>query len=111
MIVSNERDQRQQWLNSLKVGDEVAVRHKSWSGRAPYTISVITKITPTRMFDVEGFTRIKNDGGGMIPVTDEIRNEVARSKAAYFIKHLDWNKLTTQQLLDVLKIIKPDETK
>jgi hypothetical protein len=118
MIVSNERDQRQQWLNSLKVGDEVAVNYSK-----TYLIGKIERITPTRRFRVEGKSCTFDSGGKemggdawggwakMQPVTNEIMDRIARFEAARVIKVFDWSTLTTQQLLDVLKIIKPDESK
>jgi hypothetical protein len=122
MIVSNERDKRQQWLNSLKVGDEVAVDYGRL--KTSYIIGKVTKITPTRRFSVSGRNCTFDSGGRemgsisawnsremMQPVTNEIRDRIARFEAARVIKVFDWDTLTTQQLLDVLKIIKPDETK
>lgn len=118
MIVSNAAEQRQQWLNGLQIGDEVAVDY----GRInrTYMIGKINRITPTRRFTVDGKAcTFGNDGremgrnghwdipSRMHPVTDEIREAIARHNALYHIKNLRFETLTTQQLLDVLKVIKP----
>lgn len=117
MIVSTERDQRQQWLNSLKVGDEVAMIHGGW-GYRDYTIHTVSNITPSRMIDVNRY-RFNNDGrergnhyGRKIEqVTDKIRQDILHKQAISEIRCITWEKLTTQQLLDVLKIIQGDESK
>lgn len=122
MIIPKEINQRQQWLNSLKVGDEVAVDYGRL--KTSYIIGKIVKITPTRRFTVEGRSCTFDSSGremGSIsswnsreilqPVTDKIRDTIARFEAAKVIKVFDWSTLTTQQLLDVLKIISDDESK
>ena len=121
MIVSNEREQRQQWLNGLKVGDSVAIPLGGW-GRKDWAIKKIEKITPTRRmvigsttFDSSGREMGKKDGwssrSNIYPVTNEVKETIARNNALYHINNLRFETLTTQQLLDVLKIINPDVSK
>jgi hypothetical protein len=121
MIVSKEIEQRQQWLNSLQIGDEVAVDYGRNYG---YKIGKITRITPTRRFTVEGKgCTFGNDGvemgrrdvwGGrsrMRQVTDQIREDIARSDALFHLRDFKFDRLSTQQLHDILKIIQGDTTK
>jgi hypothetical protein len=118
MIVSNEREQRQQWLNSLKVGDEVAVDQGKFSRK--YAILTIEKITPTRRFRLSGVSEVFDNTGRemgagawgsdhMEPITDAIRESAARYAALEHIKKINFSALSTQQLLDVLKVIQHNE--
>ena len=121
-IVSNEREQRQQWLNGLQIGDEVAVDR----GSRTYHIGKITRITPTRRFTVEGKgCTFGSDGvemgahnwghsrNRMYLVTEEIKQAIVRKDAIQYINaYLRVDNLNTQQLLSILNIIQinNDET-
>jgi hypothetical protein len=118
MIVSAEREQRQQWLNSLKVGDEVAIIHSQY-GRKNIRTSKIVKITPTRRFKIDGMDWCTFDNSGeqmgvgrwdmpnvMFPVTNSIKESLARTNTIHLIENFKkWHGLSTQQLLEILKII------
>lgn len=123
MIISKAAAERQQWLNGLNVGDEVAV---DYGRRGGYHIGKITRITPTRRFTVEGKgCTFGNDGWEMVgksrgswgycrskiqPVTDEIKQAIVRAEAISYINaYLRVDNLSTQQLLDILKVIQQNE--
>lgn len=118
MIISKETEQRQLWLNGLKVGDEVIIKDSSgWGTNYRYSLHTVTKITPSRMMDV-GRYRFNNDGevrGNygryLIPTTPELKQQILVESAIYKIKKTVWESLTPQQILDVLKVIKNDESK
>lgn len=107
---------RQQWLNNLKVGDEVFVKNQYHA-----RICRITKMTPTRRMEVSEWASTKFDKSGnqmgeswnsltIYPVTDEVRDQLKRNELISFFKYdLQWKTLKTQQLLDIMKIIQ--ETK
>ena len=61
-----ERQEYQEWLDSLKVGDKVVIERRCSS--STYSIAQIEKITPTRRITVGGYTfrsngRVFNGGG------------------------------------------------
>jgi hypothetical protein len=96
-------DARQEWLNSLKVGDAVNLFPSMY--RNPVVVS-IERETATRWILKGGAEIYKTNGnrrgdvmGFIVPLDD------ARTKTIKELKTFDWSKLTTQQLLDVLKII------
>lgn len=114
IIVSKKAEERQQWLNSLKVGDEVAIyRSNHWGSN--HTIGKITKITPSRMFDVDvapncrfnsdGRERGNYYGRKIVESTDKIKNKIIMDQALSTIKNTVWESLQPQQLLEILKVI------
>lgn len=75
-------EQRKAWLDSLKVGDEVAYFYCG-----ELLIRPIRRITPARLFDVDDCGLFGRNGGrewnNLVPVTPDIRRQVATDKARY----------------------------
>jgi hypothetical protein len=103
-----------EWLESLKVGDEVAIKLPHHG----YSIDKITIITKTQI--ITKFSRYRKKDGRSIgsadwfirniePVTDIIRNTVARSSLAIKLKKQSFADLTLDQLERIQAII--DEVK
>ena len=111
-----DRDEYQNWLNCLKVGDKVAY-YRSHYGDVDYSIVKIEKITPTRQIKLDGYmTKFKNgemidtsawktSTNKIVPITDEVREYIERTRLSAFIKKVDFDKLGLQQLREINKII------
>jgi len=102
-----------EWLASLKVGDEVAVKEVYMSSTS-YTITVVTKITPKRRtIDVVGHSGFNDgkQGGGfstrrfLVPVTEEIQNWISRQTLLNKIEHFPFKVLKTEQLQEIQAIL------
>lgn len=57
------QQERKAWLDTLQVGDKVAVYSPYSYYRDNYSIQTISKITPTRMFDLENYNNRFNQEG------------------------------------------------
>jgi hypothetical protein len=99
-----------EWLESLKVGDEVAIDLPHHG----YSIEKITNVTKTQI--CTKFSRYRKKDGRSIgsadwfarniePVTDRIRNMVARSSLAIKLKKQSFSALTLDQLQRIQEII------
>ena len=94
------------WLNSLNIGDPVAVRH-GVSGRE-YTITTIESICGwERKIKVRGDNNIYTDGENieelmntyyLEPVTENAKSYVYRHNLIHRIKSLDVDKLSIHEL-------------
>lgn len=109
--------QRREWLESLKVGDTVAMNVGSF-GYRKYVITEITKITPTRRMETKNGYKLGNDGCEMgkkdawtptreiVPVTDEILKDIKRSELLFKLSSIKLEKLDTEQLERIYDIVK-----
>jgi hypothetical protein len=108
-------ENKQEWLNSLQVGDKVAMDIGSY-GAVRYSISQITKITPTRRMTTANGRTFKANGteygsGGSFssvwlqPVTDTIKERIERSYLISHIKGIKFEELSTEQLRKIKDII------
>jgi hypothetical protein len=103
-----------EWLESLKVGDEVAV--EAWNGW--HSIEKVTKITKTQI--VTNLGRYKRGSGltvggsiwhssEIVPVTDQIRKRVRKSIIISKLRQLDFTRMTLDQLERIQAIIKNEQ--
>lgn len=103
-----------EWLESLKAGDEVAV----WSSRIGgnhYSIHVVDRITKTLIILKSGNRYRRRDGyrpgdewtrESIVPVTDEIRDKMRRRILIAGLKHVEWEKLSTEKLTEITEKLK-----
>ena len=106
-----------EWLESLKIGDEVAVdtgRH----GYKNYEIIKIERITPTRRISLEGRSW-KFDSNGrergkvnswtprkcIKPVTQDIRDSIRKKYIISRIESVKWETVSLDKLEKILEII------
>jgi hypothetical protein len=102
------------WLKSLKVGDEVCYTYTAISKRIVMT--TVAKITPTgkirtadgKLFDETGFLK---EGHGwnctyyhLSPITDEIRYEIRCRDLLNQTRRIKFPELTNEQLEEIVKI-------
>lgn len=111
-----------EWLDSLKVGDEVAMDVGSYGFRR-YSIATVTKITPTRRISTSNNLTFNADGSSygrrdswssrtyLEPVTDKILEHNFRSSFIGTLKSFKFEELTTEQLRSIESIIKKETNK
>lgn len=122
MSVLQEKEQsRQEWLESLKEGDVVAIRKGSF-GYGYYVLHKIEKITKSRRFKLSGMgdTQFSNNGSemgkkdtwsprlSMEPVTQKILDEIRRKKILEEINRVDFKSMPLEMLEEVYSAIKKD---
>lgn len=112
-------ENKQEWLDSLQIGDKVAMDIGSY-GYSRYSIATITKVTPTRrittsngrVFNANGseYGKGSNWGSGtyLEPVTNDIRERILRNKLISELKEINFEGLTTEQLLSIQSIVKKE---
>lgn len=101
-------EERKQWLDNLKAGDEVCYINGGF-GFKSYVIKTIDKITPTRRFKI-GNIQFDNTGREMgntdrwqptkeiMPVTDEVRNDILRDMILSKISSFNFKTLDIERL-------------
>lgn len=105
----------QEWLKSLKEGDQVAYDN-SRLGTKRYVITTVKKITPKGMirtddgylFNSDGYYRSSDfweAGLHLEPVTEEILDSIKRKKLIQEFETIKFNQLTNDQLEKILKIV------
>jgi hypothetical protein len=102
------------WLNSLKVGDEVCYSTR-WNG---YIITKIAKITPTGQIKTEdgrtfkgGWCRVNTwESYFLREVTEKVRDSILASKLIGHMKSVDWYKVPLDKLKLVYKVLKDSES-
>lgn len=114
------------WLESLKVGDKVALKISSY-GTSRTIFTEITKITPKKgirlkwnetqlLLFKDGYT---NSGGNwnvtsykIIPITNEVtQKENKRRKIVKIIAFKEWENLEAEDINQIYKIIfKPQDS-
>lgn len=117
-----KRRQKKEWLDSLQIGDTVAVRVRSWGTSVP-RLHTVYGFTPKfiRLDDEKGRLFSKEDGrerNGNIylePVTEEVKEEIERYKLIrYFQTNFNPNSFTTEQLrtlFNAVNIMKIEEVR
>jgi len=111
---------KQEWIKTLKVGDEVAIRsYQRWGG-SPYSLTMINKITPTGRLKLDNGLEFNADGsmrGGdtwtissdIEPVTDDVLSVIHKYKLVSSVeKGLDrfkWQAVEEDDLEIVLGIL------
>jgi hypothetical protein len=101
------------WIDSLKVGDEVAVRRGY--GHASYELAVVQKVTATQIV-LERHRFYKHNGrqvGGsnsydqfqIMQPTPEIRESVRRAKLLRMLDGRNWSLFSTDQLERIAAIV------
>jgi len=106
-----DSDNYRSWLNSLKVGDEVAIRIFHLSRPDTYKLSRVTKITPSRMMYVEGDTgryregRNNASGNKLEPYNDEIFDIMDKEVLLRWIENTRLRDLPVEKLREIKKII------
>jgi hypothetical protein len=105
------------WLESLQVGDKVA-ECTSHYGDVSYSISTIEKITKTGQIKVTGNDSKYKNGKEMgnsgswsidryiVPVTDEVRENVERMRLLYFIEKTQFKNVETEKLRKIEAVLK-----
>jgi hypothetical protein len=104
-------EERNAWLLTLNVGDEVA-----YSGGGLYssvTIATIASISPSRRFNLSNGTTINSDGSVrgnnhfyIRPVTEKIKQDIWRQRAITKLRvNLKIDKLSNEQLKVLLEML------
>ena len=105
-------ENRQKWLNNLKVGDEIC--YDTALNFEHFIIAKITKITPTRRFVLSNGDRMDNEGYSRISpwqtihieeITTEIKIGIKRRKLINKFQSFDFNKITYDKLIEIDQII------
>jgi len=116
-----EKAEYQLWLNSLNVGDKVALEsYGGWArSEAGYKIVEISRITPTRRIMAGGYTFTKDGkpygksysgsrSSKLKPVTQEVHDAIKRKKLIYELHKVRIDSLTLDQLEAFDKIVNPE---
>lgn len=120
------KDLREGWLGTLVEGDQVAVCDRSYSEQRTYRVYRVSKITPTGRitlekkvngevlewdFDHRGQERLPRESGrgawGRLPhkiekVTDEIRENIRRTRLLNILDNVKWKDLDTKVLVEIV---------
>lgn len=102
-------DKEKDWLESLEIGDEVAV-----CSRGKFSIETVTKVTRTQI--VTQYGRYRKDTGYSVgvsiwnlanikPVTDAIRETIKKSQLRSELTKQNFNGLSLDQLERIKSII------
>lgn len=107
-------NERQEWLDSLQEGDEVAIPFKS-TGVQCWHITTVSKITPTRRIRVdEGKREYSNKGeerrrdlgySQIVPVMDHMREMMRRRRLVGFLSNTRFSDYTTECLEKLVGLI------
>jgi hypothetical protein len=107
----------QEWVDSLKEGDEVAVDIGSFSFPS-VVILTVEKITPSRIiktsngytFNKHGEERGNNDAWSskkrLMPITDVILEKIERKNLTSIIENVKASDLSLETLRDIVDILK-----
>jgi carbohydrate-selective porin OprB len=110
---------REEWLASLKEGDQVAVSYGGW-GRTNFMIERIERITPTRRFTLRTGRKFDNSGHAMghndkwssrpsiRPYDQYVKDQLETEKLSSKVGNLQTSKMTLDQLRRIAAIM--DET-
>lgn len=111
----------QEWLDSLKEGDEVALKTYTGWGRAEpnYKVTKVIKITPTRRIKVEAYGNLQFDSKGrpfgssmrdvkLMPYGQEVKNAIRKNNLIYILDQIKMNDLPLDKIERIAAIIKED---
>ncbi|MEK5358191.1 hypothetical protein [Paenibacillus sp. FSL L8-0709] len=99
----------QEWLDSLKVGNEVLISGK-YGGGYLYFIGTIERITPTREIKI-GALVFKNGSEGerslikIEPVTQEVRENIKHKELSRFLIDYRFENLPLNALEEISNIL------
>lgn len=104
--------QDNKWIKELKVGDKFIIREQYGKGLKSYTV---TKITNTQIVS-ENMRFWKAKNGRMVgsmgwhiaymeQLTEDAKNDLLRQKIQYLILHIDYNKISIEQLRNVYNFL------
>lgn len=107
--------EKQEWLDNLKEGDEVAIAIWSYS-TTNYSLSTVEKITPTGIiktrqytFNQKGIERGGNSTWGgkkqLVEVTKEIKDKIETEKILRQITKTKFADLPLEILKDISEVI------
>lgn len=107
--MENHKEEYNQWLSSLQVGDEVAYRWGNF-----WVITTIKSKTPSGRLNLANGITVNNDGSirgnkyfSIRPSTPEIKQEIWRVRALQKIRNnFNADNLSNEELTIVLKLIK-----
>ena len=103
---------REEWLNSLNVGDTVCYNTASFV--RSYTLSKIKRITPKRRFILDNNKKFNDTGVGNLDkwrqtqlekLTEDIKKEIKTKKYITNIKNTNINNLQYEKLKKINNII------
>jgi hypothetical protein len=107
--------ERQEWLDSLKEGDKVALRHNGYSTDS-YLIREITRITPKRIIkvgNIEYNNKGQQRGRGtwdrgvdIVPITQDILNRIEKSRLVSEISDINFKTVPLEKLRKIAEILK-----
>jgi len=120
------KSERQQWLDGLKVGDVVALKNSAFgTAKSTYTFKKVEKITPSRIFALEG-TDLRYDSTGYVksktrsyswtrlePVTQAVRDANEWVSLHYRLRELVNSEKFNPSLDDLREVVHrltPDTT-
>lgn len=106
-----KQHEKKEWLDSLKVGDTVAVESRG------YTLVKIEKITKTRRFTTSAGHVYRADGsafgtylgGNLVKPTKAIYQEIRRQKMLSRVRSAEFSKLDNETLEKVYNLIYPNK--
>ena len=102
------------FLNSLKVGDKVAVSKSGHATKTRYYIGTVTKITKTRQIEIDGTEPKFKDGRAkysewtskyLYPLTEELKNEIHRDNLISKFQNMEWEKVSDDKLKAIEKVL------
>lgn len=102
----------QSWIDSLEVGDEVAVDY----GRGRYEITKIEKISKTRRFTLKTGLVYRNDGssfkswtgGNLTAPSKAVRKRIKQNNMLSAIASATFSKLSYEDVEKIYKILYPE---
>lgn len=105
---------KQEWLDSLKEGDKVAIRSYGLGGG--FSIRTITRITPKRIIKVgtyeynskgeqRGLERWDR-GSDILPITQEILDYLEKTKLVREISNTKFSELSLEKLRGIAEAIR-----
>ncbi|MGE6347920.1 hypothetical protein ACQKIY_25400 [Bacillus mycoides] len=110
MSIFDNGKEREEWVKTLKVGDEVAMENSRFA-HTKWSIYKIIKITPSGRLNL-GYGTVVNPDGSIrgnayayiYKVTGEIRKHMWRTKAESLISKIDMSKLSDEDIMTMLDI-------
>lgn len=102
-----------EWLNSLKVGDEVAYNVNRYGGTPHYIFTKIIKITPTGQIVTDTghrFRKGKNTGAGIHiePITPAIQQQRKDARVLYELQTTSWQSVPPNKRDRIYAILMED---